>query len=373
MVFRRLLLHQKLEDALTHYLVHHHITDIAGIGQTRKEDILRGVYNGKLTDLYNASGLPGIGEQTQTAQPSQILIDPLPQIWTHRLLRPPQKVVTDLLLHCRDLREGLLQQFLLDVAQLTRMDDVGRRPPGLDGRQLRAEPQLHQEVVRRADLLTAGRHNDAAFGQRFDALQRVRLVHLMAQRIQSRKADHRHHGVFEIDLTGVFGSAAAQIDVARQPEGRLERQSILREVMIKGRLVLQGRVNVAAQFLRQLRRAVHRAKVEEDAEVDHFLRLRFLHPRVEAGDPIGQGAAPARIARHHLTTAQRITGAMQIGADARAQLQEVSGHLLRVGINRGGEDDAVVLIGQQRLLLTPLTAHGDEGKRRGRRAEIVNG
>ena len=58
---------QRLEDALAHYLVHNHITDIPGIGHTRKEDILRHVYNGKLTDLHNASRLPGIGEQTQAA------------------------------------------------------------------------------------------------------------------------------------------------------------------------------------------------------------------------------------------------------------------------------------------------------------------
>lgn len=96
------------------------------------------------------------------------------------LLRPPQKVVADLLLHCRDLREGLLQQFLLDVARLAGMDDVGGRPPGLDGRQLRAEPQLHQKVVRGADFIAAGRHDDAAFDQSLvGSLPRVGDPHIV--------------------------------------------------------------------------------------------------------------------------------------------------------------------------------------------------
>ncbi len=58
---------QKLKDALVHYLVHERLTDIPGIGASRKADILRNIYKGQLMDLHRAHLLPGIGEQTQAA------------------------------------------------------------------------------------------------------------------------------------------------------------------------------------------------------------------------------------------------------------------------------------------------------------------
>lgn len=58
---------QKLKEALVTYLVHERLTDIPGIGEVRKKDILQYVYKGQLTDLRMAHRLPGIGEQTQAA------------------------------------------------------------------------------------------------------------------------------------------------------------------------------------------------------------------------------------------------------------------------------------------------------------------
>lgn len=58
---------QKLKAALTNYLVQVRLTDIPGIGESRKADILRYIYRGQLTDLHSAHQVPGIGEQTQKA------------------------------------------------------------------------------------------------------------------------------------------------------------------------------------------------------------------------------------------------------------------------------------------------------------------
>jgi len=58
---------KKLKDALTHHIIHDRITEIPGIGQARKADILRYVYRGNITDLHHAHKLPGIGAQTQAA------------------------------------------------------------------------------------------------------------------------------------------------------------------------------------------------------------------------------------------------------------------------------------------------------------------
>ena len=58
---------RKLKEALLHHIIHDRLTEIPGIGQARSTDIIRHVYKGKITDLYNAHMLPGIGEQTQAA------------------------------------------------------------------------------------------------------------------------------------------------------------------------------------------------------------------------------------------------------------------------------------------------------------------
>lgn len=57
--------HKALEKSLTDYLVEERLREVSGIGAVRQADILRLVYKGKLTDLYDAHQLPGIGEQTQ--------------------------------------------------------------------------------------------------------------------------------------------------------------------------------------------------------------------------------------------------------------------------------------------------------------------
>lgn len=56
-----------LKDAFLDHLVHERLTEIPGIGERRKAEILQKVYKGKLTDLRLAHLLPGIGDQTQAA------------------------------------------------------------------------------------------------------------------------------------------------------------------------------------------------------------------------------------------------------------------------------------------------------------------
>ena len=159
--------------------------------------------------------------------------------------------------------------------------------------------------------------------QCFNPFQGMGLVDLVAQGIQARKTDHRHHGIFQVDFPGMFGGAAAQVDVAKQAERRFEHQRILGEMMKESRFIQQGGVNVPAQFMGQFGISVNRAEIKENAEVDDFLRLRLVNPLVETGNPIGQGAAPARIAGHHLPAAERVSGAIQAITHPRSQAQEI--------------------------------------------------
>ncbi len=59
----------------------------------------------------------------------------------------------------------------------------------------------------------------------------------------------------------------------------------------------QGLVDVAPQLVDERRLAVHEAEVEEDAEVGDVLRLGPAQPGIVGGEPVGQRAAPARVAR----------------------------------------------------------------------------
>ena len=93
--------------------------------------------------------------------------------------------------------------------------------------------------------------------------------------------------------------------------------------MEESRFIYQGSVDGAAQFMGQVGVAVNGAEIEENAQIDDFLRLGFVNPLLEAGNPIGQGAAPARIAGHHLPTTERVSGTIQAFTDLLAQAQEI--------------------------------------------------
>jgi len=57
----------RLRQALSYHLINTRLTEIPGVGDKRKEQILEFLYITRLSDLHHAYQVPGIGEQTQQA------------------------------------------------------------------------------------------------------------------------------------------------------------------------------------------------------------------------------------------------------------------------------------------------------------------
>ena len=115
-------------------------------------------------------------------------------------------------------------------------------------------------------------------------------------------------------------------------KGGLKIACFLRKQMEERGQILQGCLDAATQRVRQFCIAVNSTEIEEDAEIGDLLRFRLVHPLVKAGDPIGQRAAPARVAGHHLAATKRVAGTMQAIAHLRAQAQEVVCRRTRIDV-----------------------------------------
>ena len=101
------------------------------------------------------------------------------------------------------------------------------------------------------------------------------------------------------------------------------------------------------------------SRIDEDGnrtmfEVDHAIAIS---PEVtEFLPPLINGKTARRITRHDSPRAQEITANGQVFIDLLGSVKKNPARCLKIGACRQGKDKAVILIGQQGLLMTPFAA-----------------
>ena len=108
----------------------------------------------------------------------------------------------------------------------------------------------------------------------------------------------------------------------------------------------------------QLKLAEQRAKIEEDRGVEQRLRLRNANPGAELLLPFVQGQAPLRVAGHDVAFAQREPAAIEILVDVESEGQKTLAQAVDRSSVITGEDNAIILIGHKRLLITAFRTKG---------------
>ena len=102
--------------------------------------------------------------------------------------------------------------------------------------------------------------------------------------------------------------------------------------------------------------SVEGAQVEEDARIEQGLGVRGFQPPCKRDSPLVAGETPLGIAGHDVAFAQRKATGIECLVDRPGERQEGLAKAGRLGIGLGDKDQAVVLIGGQRLLESPLGA-----------------
>ena len=87
--------------------------------------------------------------------------------------------------------------------------------------------------------------------------------------------------------------------------------------------------------------------------------------------PLAEGLAPDRVDRHHPAPAEREAELVQMPVHAGRELDEEGIDPGVLGVRIVGEDEAVVLIGEQIALAAPARAHHDRGEGDRRRAPAL--
>ncbi len=157
----------------------------------------------------------------------------------------------------------------------------------------------------------------------------------------------------------VGGEAAETAD--RRPD--LER--VQRHVIEEDGVALGLREHVLEQRVGEALVAVHAPQIEEDGRVQQGRRRRRADPPGELRLPFGDAQAQVRIARHDVALAQREAAGVQRLVDGPREIEQAGADALAVAAVGRQEHDAVVLIGDEPLLLARLRAEGEPAERRG--------
>ena len=143
----------------------------------------------------------------------------------------------------------------------------------LEGHSLAAQPDAHQSLVVGDHVLEGLAAEHALLVEFGEAVEGVRGVDPVPQRVEPREVDDGHQGFFEAErLRAVAGRG--RLEVARPRERRLVEQGVLREVQEEQRVLLHLVEDPGAQVAGELLFAVHAAEVEEHVQLQEFLRLR---------------------------------------------------------------------------------------------------